>query len=126
MNEIKRLQELAGINEMRINNPTNSFKVTELGIQMLNNFVTLKLLGNIFEISELLNNEGPESIKFEMTQTLYIYSDEYGEGIIKIKENNNIDEYFSQYNKIWDDDKEQYILDLKKLEQQGYITKLPF
>jgi hypothetical protein len=124
-NEIQRLQELAGLNEMKINNPNKTFKITDLGIQALEDYHRLLELAKKFDVSEILKDDGPEYDKFRITQLLHIFSDIYGEGIIKTNGLNTLDGYISSYMDIWDGEDESYAnKDLKDFIKMGYVTPI--
>ena len=124
MNEIKRLQRLAGIDEIKINKPGSSFKVTPLGKKRVEEFITLLELAEIFEVKELLNDKGPENKIFRITQMLWIFSDMYGESIIKMNDNNLLEDYLNLYNNIWEEDYEESKIQLTDFMKLGYITKV--
>ena len=61
-NEIKRLQQLAGINEIKINNPNikNKYIINKNGSYVINNDNIIKYLLTIFsqeEVDDFINNE---------------------------------------------------------------------
>lgn len=117
MNEIKRMQQLAGLNEIKINNPTDYFIVTEHGKGVLKEFILFEKLSEKFGCGELLKNEGGESELYSIPQILYIFSDTYGEGIIKINEINRMEDFMKKYIDIWagEDDAEKDLYNLRKL-----------
>lgn len=121
MNEIKRMQFLAGLNEIKVNNPINVFHVTDLGREMVENFVALEKLAEKFGVNELLKDEGPEQEIFAQTQLLYIFSDTYGEGIIKMKEINRLEDYESKCSKIWDEITENNLYQLETFKKLNFI-----
>lgn len=125
--EIQRLQELAGINyinEIKVNNPSHNFQVTPKGIQAVNDFIQLEQLADKFEVGELLKDEGPEKLKYRVTQLLYIFSDTNGEGIIKMNNINTIEAVSKMYAKRWDPDVDNLLEELRNFMELGYITPI--
>ena len=121
MNEVNRLQQLAGINEIKINNPSDIFIVTNLGRQRVEEFVTMEKLSENFGVSELLKNEGPDFEKYRIPQLLYIFSDTYGEGIIQMNEINRKEDYLRIYMALWDDEGNNAIEELENFKKFNLI-----
>ena len=124
MDEIKRLQQLAGISEIKINNPNNSFQVTDYGRQIVEDITNIFKLAEKLNISELLHDQGSESEIFQYAHNLQIWSDTHGESMIKMSGNNTLEEYDSLYLSIWDDDVEQGRKVLKKYAELKFITDI--
>lgn len=121
MNEINRLQQLAGINEIKINNPVDVFTVTDYGRQTVNDFVTMEKLSQKFGCGELLKDSGPESELYRIPQLLYIFSDTYGEGIIQMNEINRKEDYLRIYTTRWDENPDNAIESLEDFKKLNLI-----
>ncbi len=113
------------LSEISVNKPGTSFTVTPKGIEWVDDFVKLEKLSQKFGCGELLKDEGPEDIRYELTQLLYIFSDTYGEGIINMKKPNNMDDYVKKLQHIWDegDNGHQHLLNFIKI---GFISPINF
>lgn len=122
MNEVNRLQKLAGINEIKVIKPSDKvFIVTDLGRQIVEDFVTMEKLSQKFGCGELLKNEGPESDLYRIPQLLYIFSDTYGEGIIQMNEINRKEDYLRIYMARWDDEGNNAIEELENFKKFNLI-----
>ena len=122
MNEVNRLQKLAGINEIKVIKPSDKiFVVTNLGRQRVEEFVTMEKLSENFGVSELLKDEGPDFEGYRIPQLLYIFSDTYGEGIIQMNEINRKEDYIKIYTENWDGDVNNAIEELENFKKFNLI-----
>ena len=122
MNEVNRIQKLAGINEIKVIKPSDKiFVVTDLGRQRVEEFVTMEKLSENFGVSELLKNEGPDFEGYRIPQLLYIFSDTYGEGIIQMNEINRKEDYLRIYMARWDDEGNNAIEELENFKKFNLI-----
>ena len=122
MNEVNRLQKLAGINEIKVIKPSDKiFVVTDLGRQRVEEFVTMEKLSENFGVSELLKNEGPDFEGYRIPQLLYIFSDTYGEGIIQMNEINRKEDYLRIYMARWDDEGNNATEELENFKKLNLI-----
>jgi len=121
MDEILRMQKLAGIDEIKVNNPTDYFVVTNYGKQLIKEFELFEKLSEKFGCGELIKNEGGEIELYSIPQLLYIFSDTYGEGIIQMNGINRKEDYLRIYTTRWDDEGNNAIEELENFKKLNLI-----
>ena len=126
MKEIKRLQELAGINEVKIISGTENKNiiVTDKGKQYVEDYYKLMSIARRLEVDELLNDDGPQSEIFNKAQLLNIMSDKYGESIINIDSPTKLEDFSKNFKYKWDDQEDVDIDYIKELIKYGLIKSI--
>lgn len=126
MKEIKRLQELAGINEIKVISGTENrdIIVTEKGKQYVEDFYNLMQIARRLEVVELLNDDGPQSEIFSNAQLLNIMSDKYGESIINIDSPTSLEDFIKNFKYKWDDQENVDTNYIKELIKDGLIKPI--
>jgi hypothetical protein len=120
---MKKLTDI--LDEIKVNAPTGQIAVTQKGKEALAHMDILHSGARYFdiesgEIHELVDGSPSEDLFFAALN-LWIFSDRYGEGIIKLNNPITKKEYLDKYLSIWDDDIEGAQNMLNKFENQGLI-----
>ena len=120
---MKKLTDI--LDEIKVNAPTGQIVVTQKGKEALAHMDILHSGARYFDIEsgEIydLADGSPSEDLFFAALNLWIFSDRYGEGIIRLNNPTTKREYLDKYFKVWDSDMEkaQYMLD--KFENEGLI-----
>ena len=112
------------LSEIKVNLVSRGFEVTDKGKEYIEDYYKLIKLSAKFDIQELLNNEGPESNIFQVSQMLFIFSNKYGENIILLDKPNKLEDYITRYRDIWDGDIEGAKKHLKLFMEFNFITNI--
>jgi len=120
---MKKLTDI--LDEIKVNAPTGQIVVTQKGKEALAHMDILHSGARYFdiesgEIYDLADGSPSENLFFAALN-LWIFSDRYGEGIIKLNYPVTKKEYLDKYLRIWDDDIEGAQNMLNKFENQGLI-----
>lgn len=109
--------------EVKINNPRSHFIVTSKGKEAQKDFNDLLRIINKLKVSELIHEDIVYSSYEIITwlQMLDIYSDNEGEGIIKMNEKNSIEQFINGSKNIIGYDKEEAQEHIKIFQKYGWI-----
>lgn len=113
------------LNELEINKPVNSFKVTPKGHLHLQYRTQLEnILDKIFanrkqSTLDYFENES----EFFILDTFWIFNSKYGENFINTDGFTKYEDFLTNYNKSWDDNIIVANNYLKSFIEAGYITK---
>jgi len=120
---MKKLTDI--LDEIKVNAPTGQIVVTQKGKEALAHMDILHSGTSYFDIESVdiyeLVDGSPSEDLFFATLNLWIFSDGYGEGIIKLNNPITKKEYLDKYLSIWDDNIEGAQNMLNKFENQGLI-----
>jgi hypothetical protein len=120
---MKKLTDI--LNEIKVNTPSSTIIVTEKGEEATRQMSLLHKSADFFNLESgnihQLADGTPSERLFFATLNLWIFSDRYGEGIIKLNNPTTEKEYLSKYTNVWDDDIESAKNNLKQFEEQGLI-----
>jgi len=120
---MKKLTDI--LDEIKVNAPTGQIAVTQKGKEALTHMDILHSGASYFDIEsgdihELVDGSPSENLFFAALN-LWIFSDRYGEGIIKLDNPTTKKEYLDTYLKVWDTDMEGAQNMLDKFKNEGLI-----
>jgi hypothetical protein len=122
---MKKLTDI--LDEIKVNAPTGQIVVTQKGKEALAHMDILHSGARYFDIEsgdiyDLVDNyTTPSAGLFFAALNLWIFSDRYGEGIIRLDNPTTKREYLDKYFKVWDTDMEGAQNMLDKFENEGLI-----
>jgi hypothetical protein len=120
---MKKLTDI--LDEIKVNAPTGQIVVTQKGKEALAHMDILHSGTNYFDIEsgdiyDLVDGSPSENLFFAALN-LWMFSDRYGEGIIKLNNPITKKEYLDKYLKVWDADMEGAQNMLDKFKNEGLI-----
>jgi len=120
---MKKLTDI--LDEIKVNAPTGQIVVTQKGKEALAHMDILHSGTSYFDIEsvdiyELVDGSPSENLFFTALN-LWMFSDRYGEGIIKLNNPITKKEYLDKYLKVWDADMEGAQNMLDKFKNEGLI-----
>jgi len=120
---MKKLTDI--LDEIKVNAPTGQIVVTQKGKEALAHMDILHSGTSYFDIEsgdiyDLVDGSPSENLFFTALN-LWMFSDRYGEGIIKLNNPITKKEYLDKYLKVWDADMEGAQNMLDKFKNEGLI-----
>jgi hypothetical protein len=120
---MKKLTDI--LDEIKVNAPTGQIVVTQKGKEALAHMDILHSGTSYFDIEsgdiyDLVDGSPSENLFFAALN-LWMFSDRYGEGIIKLNNPITKKEYLDKYLKVWDTDMEGAQNMLDKFKNEGLI-----
>jgi len=120
---MKKLTDI--LSEIKVNTPPVNIAVTEKGEEAIRQMSLLHKAAGFFDLESGdiydLADGSPSEPLFFAALNLWIFSDRYGEGMIKINGLTTKKEYLDKYSKIWDTDTDNAEDNLIRFEKQGLI-----